>query len=155
MGTLLDKGSAVTIYISDGPQPIEYVYASSVVGWSYTEGKAYLERLGFVVNISGPADGMVVEQSGQGNLPAGASITLVTQAYSSGGNGGSSGGNGGGSSSGNGSGTGTGTGTGDNGQTGDSGQTSGSGSSGETTNGGGSSQNGSGTTSDGSGSHTN
>ncbi len=155
VGTLLDKGSAVTIYISDGPQPIEYVYASSVVGWSYTEGKAYLERLGFVVNISGPADGMVVEQSGQGNLPAGASITLVTQAYSSGGNGGSSGGNGGGSSSGNGSGTGTGTGTGDNGQTGDSGQTSGSGSSGETTNGGGSSQNGSGTTTDGSGSYTN
>ena len=147
VGTLLDKGSAVTIYISDGPQPIEYVYASSVVGWSYTEGKAYLERLGFVVNISGPADGMVVEQSVQGNLPAGASITLVTQAYSSGGNGGSSGGNGGG--------TGTGTGTGDNGQTGDSGQTSGSGSSGETTNGGGSSQSGSGTTTDGGGSHTN
>ena len=136
VGTTLEKGSAVTIYVSDGPQPVQQVTVYDVRNWPYADAKATLELYGFKVTLgSGPADGVVTYQSVSGSAPYGSEIVLTTEPSHSGG--GTDYGNGG-------SGTGTGTGTGTNpGDSGNGGQTGNEGT-GETTGDNGSSQTGSG-----------
>ena len=145
-GTMLEKGAEVTIYVSDGPQPVQQVVVYDVTNWSYADAKATLELYGFKVTLgSGPADGTVTSQSVKGSAPYGSEIVLTTVPNYSGG---SDSGNGGGTGSGNGGGSENGSG----GQTGTegTGETTGGNGSGD-----GSSQIGTGATTDGSGSHTN
>ena len=147
VGTTLEKGSAVTIYVSDGPQPVQQVTVYDVRNWPYADAKATLELYGFKVTLgSGPADGVVTYQSVSGSAPYGSEIVLTTEPSHSGG--GTDYGNGG-------SGTGTGTGTGTNtGDSGNGGQTGNEGT-GETTGDNDSSQTGSGASTAGNGAYTN
>ncbi|MDO4428777.1 MAG: Stk1 family PASTA domain-containing Ser/Thr kinase [Atopobiaceae bacterium] len=76
MGSTVDKGSTVTVFVSTGR---EEVRVPNVVGEVATTAQARLEGANFVVNISGPTDGVVIEQSVTGSAPYGATITLTTE----------------------------------------------------------------------------
>ena len=76
-GSSVEKGSTVNVYVSSGR---EEVSVPGVVGDSAANAKATLENLGFLVTVSGPADGIVVSQSVTGSAFYGAEITLTTEA---------------------------------------------------------------------------
>ena len=77
MGSTVDKGSTVTVFVSSGREEVK---VPNVVGEVATTAQARLEGANFVVNISGPTDGIVIEQSVTGSAPYGATITLTTEA---------------------------------------------------------------------------
>lgn len=78
-------GTVIEIVVSQGPKPVEKVNAPYYVGESAATAARDLKALGFAVTIQGPADGVVTAQSASGSLNKGATITLTTQAASSGG----------------------------------------------------------------------
>ncbi len=90
MGSTVDKGSTVNVYVSSGREEVK---VPNVIGEVATTAQARLEGANFVVNISGPTDGIVIDQSVTGSAPYGATITLTTEAQEpetpSGGQGGS------------------------------------------------------------------
>ena len=77
MGSTVDKGSTVTVFVSTGREEVK---VPNVVGEVATTAQARLEGANFVVNISGPTDGIVIDQSVTGSAPYGATITLTTEA---------------------------------------------------------------------------
>ena len=82
--TSADAGSTVTITVSTGPE-VEYAYVPYMTGQTYASAKAYLESLGFTVELaSGSSEsGIVMLQSAVGNQEVGTTITLTTQTQSS------------------------------------------------------------------------
>ena len=79
-GTSVDKGTTITVYVSDGPEAPQEVSVPGVVGDTAGNAKARLTSAGFKVIVSGPADGIVLYQSVTGTAPYGATITLTTEA---------------------------------------------------------------------------
>ena len=79
-GTSVDKGTTITVYVSDGPEAPQEVSVPDVVGDTAGNAKARLTSAGFKVIVSGPADGIVLYQSVTGTAPYGATITLTTEA---------------------------------------------------------------------------
>ena len=77
VGESAATGSTVTITVSKG---VQYVDVTNVVGWTGSQASTALKNSGFVVNISGPKDGIVVSQSHSGSAPYGTTITLTTEA---------------------------------------------------------------------------
>ncbi len=77
MGSTVDKGSTVNVYVSSGREEVK---VPNVIGEVATTAQARLEGANFVVNISGPTDGIVIDQSVTGSAPYGATITLTTEA---------------------------------------------------------------------------
>ena len=76
MGSTVDKGSTVTVYVSTGREEID---VPNVVGQTGAVGQARLEGAGFKAKVNGPADGEIISQSVTGSAPAGAEIVLTTQ----------------------------------------------------------------------------
>ena len=93
VGSTVEAGTAVTIWVSTGKQQIS---VPSVVGMSYANAKSLLESYGFQVTVSGPEDGTVTDMSPTAGTQSdsGATITLTTKSSSA-----DNGGNGGGTSS--------------------------------------------------------
>ena len=105
VGSTVEAGTAVTIWVSTGKQQIS---VPSVVGMGYAGAKSLLESYGFQVTVSGPEDGTVTDMSPTAGTQSdsGATITLTTKPSSTnngGGNGnnGNNGGNGGNTDGGN------------------------------------------------------
>lgn len=96
VGSTVEAGTAVTIWVSTGKQQIS---VPSVVGMGYAAAKSLLESYGFQVTVSGPEDGTVTDMSPTAGTQSdsGATITLTTKSSSTnnGGNNGNNGGNGG------------------------------------------------------------
>ena len=78
VGSTVEAGTAVTIWVSTGKQQIS---VPSVVGMSYTNAKSLLESYGFQVTVSGPEDGTVTGMSPTAGTQSdsGATITLTTK----------------------------------------------------------------------------
>ena len=89
VGSTVEAGTAVTIWVSTGKQQIS---VPSVVGMGYAGAKSLLESYGFQVTVSGPEDGTVTDMSPTAGTQSdsGATITLTTKSSSTnnGGNGG-------------------------------------------------------------------
>lgn len=102
VGSTVEAGTAVTIWVSTGKQQIS---VPSVVGMGYAAAKSLLESYGFQVTVSGPEDGTVTDMSPTAGTQSdsGATITLTTKSSSTnnGGNNGNNGGNGGNTDGGN------------------------------------------------------
>ena len=102
VGSTVEAGTAVTIWVSTGKQQIS---VPSVVGMGYAGAKSLLESYGFQVTVSGPEDGTVTDMSPTAGTQSdsGATITLTTKSSSTnnGGNNGGNGGNGGNTDGGN------------------------------------------------------
>ena len=102
VGSTVEAGTAVTIWVSTGKQQIS---VPSVVGMGYAAAKSLLESYGFQVTVSGPEDGTVTDMSPTAGTQSdsGATITLTTKSSSTnnGGNNGGNGGNGGNTDGGN------------------------------------------------------
>ena len=96
VGSTVEAGTAVTIWVSTGKQQIS---VPSVVGMGYANAKSLLESYGFQVTVSGPEDGTVTDMSPTAGTQSdsGATITLTTKSSSTnnGGNNGNNGNNGG------------------------------------------------------------
>ena len=96
VGSTVEAGTAVTIWVSTGKQQIS---VPSVVGMGYAGAKSLLESYGFQVTVSGPEDGTVTGMSPIAGTQSdsGATITLTTKSSSTnnGGNNGNNGNNGG------------------------------------------------------------
>ncbi|CAG9072080.1 Stk1 family PASTA domain-containing Ser/Thr kinase [Bifidobacterium pseudocatenulatum] len=96
VGSTVEAGTAVTIWVSTGKQQIS---VPSVVGMGYAGAKSLLESYGFQVTVSGPEDGTVTDMSPTAGTQSdsGATITLTTKSSSTnnGGNNGNNGNNGG------------------------------------------------------------
>ena len=94
VGSTVEAGTAVTIWVSTGKQQIS---VPSVVGMGYANAKSLLESYGFQVTVSGPEDGTVTDMSPTAGTQSdsGATITLTTKSSSTnnGGNNGNNGGN--------------------------------------------------------------
>ena len=94
VGSTVEAGTAVTIWVSTGKQQIS---VPSVVGMGYAAAKSLLESYGFQVTVSGPEDGTVTDMSPTAGTQSdsGATITLTTKSSSTnnGGNNGNNGGN--------------------------------------------------------------
>jgi len=99
VGSTVEAGTAVTIWVSTGKQQIS---VPSVVGMGYANAKSLLESYGFQVTVSGPEDGTVTNMSPTAGTQSdsGATITLTTKSSSTN-NGGNNGGNGGNTDGGN------------------------------------------------------
>lgn len=99
VGSTVEAGTAVTIWVSTGKQQIS---VPSVVGMGYAGAKSLLESYGFQVTVSGPEDGTVTNMSPTAGTQSdsGATITLTTKSSSTN-NGGNNGGNGGNTDGGN------------------------------------------------------
>ena len=83
-GNEVEKGTAVTIYISQGPEPVDTtVSIPSVVGYDYSVAYNRLTAAGFSVALAQgcSASGVVTDQSPTGSAAEGATITLTTQPY--------------------------------------------------------------------------
>lgn len=78
VGSTVEAGTAVTIWVSTGKQQIS---VPSVVGMSYANAKSLLESYGFQVTVSGPEDGTVTDMSPTAGTQSdsGATITLTTK----------------------------------------------------------------------------
>ena len=77
-GTSLPVGTPVTLFISQGPQPVK---VPSVVGNTEASAKTQLTALGMTVRTtqqpSSQTPGTVIAQSRSGSVPAGSTINLV------------------------------------------------------------------------------
>jgi len=100
VGSTVEAGTAVTIWVSTGKQQIS---VPSVVGMSYANAKSLLESYGFQVTVSGPEDGTVTDMSPTAGTQSdsGATITLTTKSSSADNGGTNSNNNGGNSNNGN------------------------------------------------------
>ena len=78
VGSTVEAGTAVTIWVSTGKQQVS---VPSVVGMSYANAKSLLESYGFQVTVSGPEDGTVTGMSPTAGTQSdsGATITLNTK----------------------------------------------------------------------------
>ena len=78
VGSTVEAGTAVTIWVSTGKQQIS---VPSVVGMGYAAAKSLLESYGFQVTVSGPEDGTVTDMSPTAGTQSdsGATITLTTK----------------------------------------------------------------------------
>ena len=81
VGSTVEAGTAVTIWVSTGKQQVS---VPSVVGMSYANAKSLLESYGFQVTVSGPEDGTVTDMSPTAGTQSdsGATITLTTKSSS-------------------------------------------------------------------------
>ena len=81
VGSTVEAGTAVTIWVSTGKQQIS---VPSVVGMGYANAKSLLESYGFQVTVSGPEDGTVTDMSPTAGTQSdsGATITLTTKSSS-------------------------------------------------------------------------
>ena len=81
VGSTVEAGTAVTIWVSTGKQQVS---VPSVVGMSYANAKSLLESYGFQVTVSGPEDGTVTGMSPTAGTQSdsGATITLTTKSSS-------------------------------------------------------------------------
>ncbi len=78
VGSTVEAGTAVTIWVSTGKQQVS---VPNVVGRSYAEAKSLLESYGFQVTVSGPEDGTVTGMSPTAGTQSdsGATVTLTTK----------------------------------------------------------------------------
>ena len=83
-GTEVEKGHEVTIYISQGPEPVDTtVDVPYVIGSDYSIAYTELTNAGFSVALTqgSSASGIVVDQYPTGTAAEGATITLTTEPY--------------------------------------------------------------------------
>ena len=83
-GTEVEKGHEVTIYISQGPEPVDTtVDVPYVIGSDYSIAYTELTSAGFSVALTqgSSASGIVVDQYPTGTAAEGATITLTTEPY--------------------------------------------------------------------------
>ena len=83
-GTEVEKGQEVTIYISQGPKPVDTtVSVPSYVGYDYSIAYSELSALGFNVVLAqgSPSGGKVLSQYPTGTAEKGATITITLEAY--------------------------------------------------------------------------
>ena len=83
-GTEVEKGHEVTIYISQGPEPVDTtVDVPYVIGSDYSIAYTKLTSAGFSVALTqgSSASGIVVDQYPTGTAAEGATITLTTEPY--------------------------------------------------------------------------
>ena len=83
-GTEVEKGHEVTIYISQGPEPVDTtVDVPYVIGSDYGVAYTKLTSAGFSVALTqgSSASGIVVDQYPTGTAAEGATITLTTEPY--------------------------------------------------------------------------
>ena len=81
-GTEVEKGHEVTIYISQGPEPVDTtVDVPNVIGSDYNTAYTKLTSAGFSVALTqgSSASGVVVNQYPTGTAAEGATITLTTE----------------------------------------------------------------------------
>ena len=83
-GTEVEKGHEVTIYISQGPEPVDTtVDVPYVIGSDYSIAYTKLTSAGFSVALTqgSSASGVVTDQYPTGTAAEGATITLTTEPY--------------------------------------------------------------------------
>ena len=83
-GTEVEKGHEVTIYISQGPEPVDTtVDVPNVIGSDYSIAYTKLTSAGFSVALTqgSSASGVVTDQYPTGTAAEGATITLTTEPY--------------------------------------------------------------------------